>query len=192
MNGGKSTMDNSTDSARLLTAVRFAAEKHRLQRRKDGETPYINHPLQVAELLATLGGVTDVAILQAAVLHDTIEDTATTAVELEANFGADVRKFVEEVTDDKSLPKARRKELQVEHAPHLSRGAKQIKLADKICNISDMGRCKPYGWSNERVLEYFKWAERVAAGLRGANAALEQRFDQVVAESRQAVQQCKD
>jgi (p)ppGpp synthase/HD superfamily hydrolase len=190
MNGGKSTMNATTDSLRLLTAVRFAAEKHRLQRRKDGESPYINHPIQVAELLATVGGVTDVATLQAAVLHDTIEDTQTTAAELEGLFGEEVRQLVEEVTDDKSLPKARRKELQVEHAPHLSRGAQQIKLADKICNVADMGRCKLQGWTNERTLEYFDWSERVIAGLRGANPALEKKFDEVVADSRRVVQSC--
>lgn len=183
-------MSNQSDFAKLLSAVRFAAEKHRLQKRKDDVTPYINHPIQVAETLAIVGGVTELALLQAAVLHDTIEDTATTAEKLEAHFGAEVRQFVKEVTDDKSLPKARRKELQVEHAPHLSRGAQQIKLADKICNVSDMGRCKPNGWSNERALQYFDWAERVIAGLRGANPALERKFDEAVAESRRAIQNC--
>lgn len=183
-------MNQQTELASLLTAVRFAAEKHRTQKRKDDVTPYINHPIQVAETLAIVGEVTELAVLQAAVLHDTIEDTETKGEEIETQFGAEVRKLVEEVTDDKALPKARRKELQIEHAPHLSRGAQQIKLADKICNISDMGRCKPNGWSNERALEYFDWSERVFVGLRGANAALEARFDEVIAASREAIQQC--
>jgi guanosine-3',5'-bis(diphosphate) 3'-pyrophosphohydrolase len=173
-----------TPIASLLTALRFAAEKHRQQRRKDGDTPYINHPIEVAELLATRGGISDMAILQAAVLHDTIEDTETTGEELEMAFGPEVRNFVEEVTDDKSLPKAQRKQLQIEHAPHLSAGARQIKLADKISNIRSIGHCPPTDWPLTRCREYLVWAERVVTGLRGANAALEARFDEVLAESR--------
>ena len=92
-----------------------------MQRRKDKEaSPYINHPIAVAHLLADTGGVNDLVTLMAAVLHDTIEDTETTAEELEAQFGRTVRKVVEEVTDDKSLEKAVRKQRQVDHAPHLS------------------------------------------------------------------------
>ena len=94
----------------LLAALRFAAEKHRSQRRKDSEsTPYINHPIAVAELLARVGKVDNLELLQAAILHDTIEDTETTAQELDERFGERVRRLVEEVTDDKRLPKAERK-----------------------------------------------------------------------------------
>src|SRR3954464_12991765 len=115
----------------LLAALHFAADKHRDQRRKDaGASPYINHPIEVAELLARVGGVRDLVVLQAAILHDTIEDTQTTPGELEAHFGARVRKVVEEVTDDTTLLKVDRKRLQIEHAPHLSREAQLVKLAD--------------------------------------------------------------
>lgn len=70
-------------------AVAFAAEKHRNQRRKDAEaSPYINHPIALANVLANEGNVTDVAILCAAVLHDTIEDTDTTSEELPGIFGS--------------------------------------------------------------------------------------------------------
>ena len=86
----------------ILKALHFAANKHRDQRRKDVEaSPYINHPIEVAELLARVGGVTDPVTLQGAILHDTIEDTKTTPEELEAAFGQEVRRVVEEVTDDK-------------------------------------------------------------------------------------------
>jgi len=68
----------------ILKACEFAAEKHRNQRRKDqARTPYINHPLAVARVLAEEGGVKDADILAAAILHDTLEDTQTTIKELQ-------------------------------------------------------------------------------------------------------------
>src|SRR5262245_42932869 len=91
--------------AASLSAVQSAARKHSRQRRKDPEaTPYINHPIMVAELLTRVAGVQDISTLQAALLHDTIEDTKTTAQELDSLFGQEVRNLVLEVTDDKSLP----------------------------------------------------------------------------------------
>src|SRR5687767_6285872 len=114
-------MSNSHDTAILLRALEFAARKHRDQRRKGcDEAPYINHCIGVANLLTSVAGVTDVTVLAAAVLHDTVEDTDATPEELEAQFGAAVRSLVMECTDDKSLPKQVRKELQVTNAPHKS------------------------------------------------------------------------
>ncbi len=125
--------------AALVQAMAFAADKHRNQRRKDAEaSPYINHPIALANVLANEGGVQDVTVLCAAVLHDTIEDTETTAGELRALFGDQVAAVVLEVTDDKSLDKAQRKQLQIEHAAHCSPQAKLVKLADKICNLRDL------------------------------------------------------
>src|SRR5262245_14007750 len=125
-----------TDSALLLRAASFAALKHRDQRRKDAEaSPYINHPLALANVLANEGGVDDTATLCAALLHDTIEDTQTSADELVRAFGAAVAGVVQEVSDDKSLGRDERKRAQVEHAAHLSDAAKRVKLADKICNL---------------------------------------------------------
>ncbi|XP_074863395.1 guanosine-3',5'-bis(diphosphate) 3'-pyrophosphohydrolase MESH1 isoform X1 [Carettochelys insculpta] len=135
-----------SEAARLLEAAHFAARKHRGQRRKDPErTPYVNHPIGVARILSQEAGVTDIAVLQAALLHDTVEDTDTTFAEIEAHFGEEVRHIVEEVTDDKTLPKVERKRLQIEHAPHSSRGAKLVKLADKLDNLRDLNRCTPEG-----------------------------------------------
>ena len=95
----------------VLKAAQFASIKHRDQRRKDVESsPYIIHPISVALTLADIGGVEDPEILAAALLHDTLEDTNTTGSELEGIFGEAVRIFVEEVTDDKSLPKDERKQ----------------------------------------------------------------------------------
>jgi guanosine-3',5'-bis(diphosphate) 3'-pyrophosphohydrolase len=177
------------DVARLLTAIRFAAGKHRHQRRKDAlVTPYINHPIEVAEVLAVVGGITDLVHLQAAILHDTIEDTQTSGIELEELFGKAVRQLVEEVTDDKRLPKSERKRLQIEHTPCLSGQARQLKLADKVCNVRDLGQSVPEEWSLQRCLEYLDWAEQVVAGCRGLNSRLEAFFDQTIANSRRVLQ----
>ncbi len=161
----------------LLHALEFAAAKHRDQRRKDqAASPYINHPLAVVTLLWD-HGVRDRVPLLAAILHDTIEDTATTRDELVAAFGEDVAACVCEVTDDKSLPKERRKELQVEHGPHLSTHAKLVKLADKTANLKDMNDSPPHTWPPERRAQYYVWAHRVVVGLRGTNPGLEAAFD---------------
>jgi guanosine-3',5'-bis(diphosphate) 3'-pyrophosphohydrolase len=164
--------------ALILEAAAFAADKHRNQRRKDkSASPYINHPIALAALLANDGAVSDARVLAAALLHDTIEDTETTAAELERSFGAAIRDIVLEVTDDKALPKAERKQLQVDHAPHITREAKLVKLADKICNLRDVLASPPADWSADRKQKYFDWAKDVVAGLRGTNAALEAIFD---------------
>ena len=154
--------------ALLLRALAFAAHKHRDQRRKDaGASPYISHPIALADVLVNEGGVRDVEVVCAALLHDTVEDTATTHEELVNAFGARIARIVAEVTDDKRLPKAERKRLQIEHAPHVSREAKLVKLADKICNLRDVADRPPAGWDLARRREYFEWAKRVIDGLRG-------------------------
>ena len=173
------------DSTLLLTAIDFAARKHRDQRRKDPEkTPYINHPIAVALLVAGVGVVVDAVTILAAVLHDTVEDTDTSFAELEATFGRDVRDVVAEVTDDKTLPKAERKRLQVEHAPHASQRGKIVKLADKTCNVIDVSNSPPPDWSVERRREFLDWSSAVVAGCRGANDELEARFDRELASAR--------
>lgn len=163
----------------LIRAIAFAADKHRNQRRKDAEaSPYINHPIALANVLANEGGIDDEPALLAAVLHDTIEDTDTSHDELVRWFGEEVAQIVAEVTDDKSLPKAERKRLQVEHAAHASHRAKLVKLADKICNLRDLVAMPPSDWSEERKREYFEWAKRVVDALRGAHPELEALFDE--------------
>ena len=164
--------------ALLLKALAFAAHKHRDQRRKDADaSPYINHPIALADVLVNEGGVTDVDVLCAALLHDTVEDTATTQQELTDTFGSRIARIVAEVTDDKNLPKAERKRLQVEHAAHLSPEAKLVKLADKLCNLRDVAERPPAKWDLARRREYFDWAKQVIDGLRGAHPRLEAAFD---------------
>jgi guanosine-3',5'-bis(diphosphate) 3'-pyrophosphohydrolase len=172
----------------LLHAASFAARCHTGQKRKGerGE-PYINHPLEVATLIANVGGVHDIEILMAAILHDTVEDCDVTGEEISLLFGEKVAGYVLEVTDDKSLPKMERKRLQIEHAPHLSHGAKTVKLADKISNITDITNSPPADWSIERRREYIEWGVSVVAGLRGVNEGLEAHFDSLVARARASV-----
>jgi len=167
-----------TGIALLLRALAFAAHKHRDQRRKDAEaSPYINHPIALAEVLAREGGVGDIEVLCAALLHDTIEDTDTTEDELREAFGDRIAGIVAEVTDDTSLPKAERKRAQIDHAPALSEGARLVKLADKICNLRDVASHPPSRWELARRQEYFEWARQVIDGLRGASPSLEAAFD---------------
>jgi guanosine-3',5'-bis(diphosphate) 3'-pyrophosphohydrolase len=175
-------------SPELRLATGFAASKHDGQFRKgEGNTPYIHHPVEVAAILAEVGAVADSDVLQAALLHDTIEDTDTSREEIETHFGSRVCSIVLEVTDDKSLEKHERKAAQIAHGPHLSKEAQCLKLADKTSNIHDVAFRTPVDWAPERQLEYFAWAEKVVAGLRGCNGALEALFDEQIAMSRKTV-----
>ncbi len=173
-------MDNPVSL--ILAACAFAAHKHRDQRRKGAEaSPYINHPIAVANVLASEAGIVDPITLAAALLHDTIEDTDTTAAEIKDQFGPEVAAVVVEVTDDKSLLKHERKRLQIEHAAHLSKRAQLVKLADKICNLRDMSHSPPTDWSIERRREYFAWARQVVSQMRGVSAALDKAIDEALA-----------
>ncbi len=180
-------MEN-TELQFFLGALKFASEKHILLKRKDVErTPYIHHPIRVAELICRVGGVYDPAILSAALLHDVLEDTDTNEEELADRFGTEVAGIVKEVSDDKNLDKKTRKELQIQHAPLLTNKAKIIKLADKICNVKDIGSHPPATWDLEERLRYLEWSQNVVAGLRGINQPMEDLFDQTLANARQKV-----
>ena len=176
-----------TPVAQLLSALHFAADKHRDQRRKgEDASPYINHPIVVAETLSRFG-VDDPITLQAAILHDTLEDTETTPEELETFFGREVRDVVIEVTDDKALPKQERKEAQVRHAASLSRRAKLVRIADKISNVHDVLHAPPADWPVDWRLGYIDWTERVVEGCRGTDPALEACYDRVLHEARRTL-----
>ncbi|KAK8733096.1 hypothetical protein OTU49_006757 [Cherax quadricarinatus] len=178
---------NGTPLAEIIKCVNFAAVKHKNQRRKDPEqTPYINHPIGVAFLLVE-GGIDNLAVLQAAVLHDTVEDTHTSNEELVREFGPEVAGIVAEVTDNKSLSKEERKRLQIVKAPLASQEAKLVKLADKLYNLRDLDRATPFGWTPNRVNEYFHWAAKVVAGCRGTNDFLEKELDKLFAKRKVAI-----
>jgi guanosine-3',5'-bis(diphosphate) 3'-pyrophosphohydrolase len=155
--------------ADTFNALLFAARAHRDQRRKGTGEPYINHLIDVAALLASVGGVDDARVLCAAVLHDVIEDTHVTAAEVDAAFGPRVRELVEALTDDKQLPKAERKRLQIEHMRGAAREVRLIKLADHCSNVASL----PADWPQDRRREYLDWSERVARACAGTDPALE-------------------
>lgn len=168
----------------LFDAAIFAAWKHQGQVRKDEHaSPYITHPLAVAREISSTGQVHDQAILVAAILHDTIEDTATQPEEIRRKFGAEVLATVLEVSDDKSLAKICRKQRQVIHAPRLSYPARIIKLGDKLLNCRDILHTPPKQWTLNRRQDYVQWAADVIAQIRGTNANLENAFDKLLIEA---------
>lgn len=168
----------------LLNVVEFAALKHKDQRRKNvTKDPYINHPIGVANLIATIGQITDVNVLCAALLHDTIEDTKTTKEEISLLFGKTIADTVSQVTDDKSLTKIERKKLQIQHAKEISHEAKLVKLGDKLHNLSSMLKDSPSDWSVEIIQGYFTWAKHVVDNLRGTNSHLEKELDKIFSSS---------
>ncbi len=175
-------------SGKFLDALAYAAEKHSTQRRKDAAaTPYINHPILVARVLLREGGLSDESLLIAAILHDTVEDTDATLDEIRERFGAEVASLVNEVTDDQCLSRSERKRLQVEHAPHASVAARQLKISDKICNVRDLAHSAPKEWPASRLLEYLEWSEAVVAGCRDASPQLASVFDAAVKETRAVI-----
>lgn len=177
-------MNSQFDLSQILDAAIFATQKHQGQVRKGEEgLPYITHPLAVAKVISQIGGVKDNQILIAAILHDTIEDTPTTRMELKEHFGEDTLAIVLELTDDKSLDKVVRKRLQVLHAKTLSYPARVIKLADKLINCSDILQSPPKGWDIERCREYVQWAADVVCQIRGTNQGLEHAFDEMLAQA---------
>lgn len=166
------TLDTATDLAVLTRALVFSADKHRNQRRKDASaSPYINHPIDVLNVLVQ-AGICDTATLAGAVLHDTIEDTKTTFDEIQELFGPEIARIVQEVSDDKTLPKEERKRLQIVHASEISLQARLVKVADKTSNLLDIARCPPTEWTLTRRQKYFDWALEVVKATGGPDAAL--------------------
>jgi (p)ppGpp synthase/HD superfamily hydrolase len=174
--------------ALLSRAADFAARRHAAQVRKGAaREPYVNHLAEVAALLAESAEEPDPWLIAAGWLHDTLEDTATEREELVESFGETIAGIVAEVTDDKSLPKAERKQLQIETAAHKSSRAKALKIADKISNLRSLMVSPPDNWERSRLVDYVDWAEKVVAGCRGVNPRLDQLFDQTIIEARKTL-----
>lgn len=181
-------MERIKDLNLIFKAILFAIDKHEGQIRKDAErSPYITHPLLVAQTLLEISDVQDPPTLIAAILHDTLEDTKTTEVEIREAFGEEIVQIVLEVTDDKSLEKMARKRLQVVHAPSISDKAKVIKLSDKLVNCRDILNSPPEDWPMERRREYIQWAADVVENLRNTNAPLELAFDQILSDAEESL-----
>lgn len=170
------------DVQRILAAAHFAAQSHSAQKRKgEAGEPYINHLIEVAELIANSSEVLDTNLVMAGFLHDTVEDTGVSPEDLERRFGSDVASLVMEVTDDKSLPKETRKALQVKNAHKKSSRAQSLKLADKISNLRSLLSSPPANWTAERKREYFQWARDVVSELQTPNSSLKAEFDRTYA-----------
>jgi|SRR6476619_6306621 (p)ppGpp synthase/HD superfamily hydrolase len=181
---------NADHLSLIVQAADFAARRHSDQRRKGtAREPYINHLTEVAALLAE--ATSDPALIAAGYLHDTLEDTATEFEELESFFGKQIASLVAEVTDDKSLPKAERKHLQITKTASKTVGARLIKIADKTSNLRALAMSPPADWGSDRALEYVEWAEKVVANCRGLNLVLERAFDTAVSDARTAIGQRK-
>jgi len=168
----------------VLKATQFAALKHCDQRRKDGKTPYIIHPISVAMILSEIGSIEDPEILSAALLHDTLEDTDTSAHELDKNFGSRVRIIVEELTDNDMLTFSQSKQMQIDNAPYLSKNATLVRIADKISNVSDVIENPPPEWNQKRCNKYVDWAEAVMNNCQKVNQDLENHFFELITEYR--------
>ncbi len=174
-------MNPTNQLAAVLSAALYAAEKHVNQRRKgQASEPYVNHLIEVAQMVADANPEPDLNLVIAALLHDVVEDAGVTKQELATRFGGDVAELVAEVTDDKSLPKKERKRLQVENAPKKSVRAQVIKLADKISNVIALIRSPPADWDQQRRTDYIDWATQVVSGLSAPNPALKQKFEGLV------------
>ena len=161
----------------IIKALQFAAEKHKGQLRKGNlKTPYINHPIKVAFVLQTIGGVTDENVLAAALLHDVIEDTDATHKDLANLFNTKIADIVIEISDEKGLDREVRKRLQIQDAVNLSYEAKIIRIADKLYNIQDVCGIDAPNWNYDRKYEYIQWAEKVVNQIKGTHEALETSF----------------
>lgn len=186
--GNRTGAESTNEVVRIARALDFAARKHAAQRRKgEAQEPYINHLAEVALLVAEATAGADANLVIAALLHDTIEDQEVKYEELTGAFGADVADLVKEVTDDKSLPKAKRKALQVEHAPHKSPRAKVLKIADKTSNLRSILASPPTDWTAVRKREYFEWATKVVSGCRGVSPWLGEQFDEAFAKGQEVI-----
>ncbi|MFK4512490.1 HD domain-containing protein [Bradyrhizobium daqingense] len=169
-------------------AAELAARRHNGMTRKGrGQEPYINHLAEVANLLATATDGTDAELVAAGWLPDTIEDTDTAREELAQRFSDRVASLVLECTDDMSLPKAERRQKQIEDAPKKSAGAKLIKIADKISNTGARIQTDLTAEERDDLADYVEWATQVVAGCRGGNAWLDEKFDDVVKAARAAL-----
>lgn len=163
----------------LSKAIVFASHAHAGQYRKDGNTPYINHPLEVMNLVVMHVDRPQDDVLIAAVLHDVVEDTNVTSAEIKHMFGGHVARLVAELTDDKSLTKEERKRIQLQEVHTLSPDGKLLRLCDKICNVYDILYAPPGDWDIRRRMDYLKWSKAVVDRIRGVHPLLEKRFDEL-------------
>jgi len=172
----------------ITRALVFAAEAHANQRRKGAaQEPYINHLIEVMDLVARGTGGGDPELLIAALLHDVVEDTHVTEAELAAAFSARVARVVTENSDDMSLPKEERKRQRIAGMPKKTPEARIVKTADVISNVRAIVTSPPAGWSAEHKLSYIEGCRQLIAAGQGANAWLERCFEETAGDAERAI-----
>lgn len=155
----------------LLSAVNFAAFHHKFQRRKYDGSPYIGHLLEVCQLVRIVGGVEDINILKAAILHDVVEDTHVHLDSIFLFFGQNVALKVSELTCTEAESTVEKREKLLNQLEYASQESKLIKLADLSSNISSIP-----SWPEKQIAEYINWCEKVASICKPASPALYEYF----------------
>jgi uncharacterized protein (UPF0147 family) len=173
----------NVDLRRLTKALLSAAGAHRNQRRKGAaQEPYLNHLVEVLDLLVQATDGTDTDMLIAAILHDVVEDTSASYEDVAKNFGERVAEIVRENSDDMTLPKAERRRARIAGMPLKSREARLVKMADVISNLRAIAVSPPAGWPADRKFDYLEGCRQLIDAGRGTDAAIERTFDQTAAD----------
>jgi (p)ppGpp synthase/HD superfamily hydrolase len=162
------------DPERYVAALRFAAERHHAQRVPDSEYPYLVHVVSVAAetIAALVPGVDADLAVTCALLHDTIEDTATTHAELADRFGLAVADGVLALSKDSALPKAERMADSLRRILAQPHAVWMVKLADRITNLDE----PPRSWVVDKRRAYRDEAIMIADALGAASPVLEARL----------------
>jgi hypothetical protein len=180
----------NADLRRLTKALLFAAEAHRNQRRKGAaQEPYLNHLVEVLDLLVQATDGTDTDTLIAAILHDVVEDTSASYEDVAKNFGEGVAEIVRENSDDMSLSKAERRRARIAGMPLKSKEARLVKMADVISNLRAIAVSPPAGWAPERKIGYLEGCRQLIDAGRGTDAAIERIFDETAADVERTVRE---
>ncbi len=171
------------DAEMILEGTAFAAEKHKAQVRSNPKkTPYIIHPIEVADFVIRIGKVYDRKIIIAALLHDLMDDTNTTYEEISSRFGNTVSEYVKEMTMKKNVSLKEQKKAQIIQAFRQTPNVAVIKLSDKLSNLGTLLHSPPTNWSKDRIDQYFQWAQSVIENLPDSNHLLKKAVKKVIAD----------
>lgn len=168
-------------------AAHFAAKKHKGQKRSNGKTPYIAHPIAVAKILHDEAGIKDDATIIASLMHDTIEDTNTTREEIAELFGNEVASIVAEVSNPPGIG-ANKHQWQIDHAKELSDKAASLKVADKIANLRDIVNDPPV-WDQQKKMDYYDHANMMVDAIEKPHPILRDLFKKQYSEGRKKIGQ---
>lgn len=160
-------------SCSLQSAIKFASLHHASQKRKSTGEPYVNHLIEVVQLIQRYESSSDENTMIAAALHDILEDTEVTSIGLKYLFGSEVSKIVQELTCNSANNSDDKKIALMNQISIGSNAAQSIKLADVISNVSSI----PSQWSLERKLAYIEWCKKVAKVCSSSSKRLYDQFN---------------